>query len=194
MSLTSLVNPLLVSEKILLFSISDLDKEEIVSKKVGKYPHCKCETGNTLSQAWSHSLHFFSIVLFPPFSNASIFPNKRGNICLCSVTVMVVLENDSVWIVTTDKGQDDKFVTGEHESFTIIVVGWEIRDLALGSLPSQCHRAAAAAGHPRHCLTGHSWTWHRDIGFQLSITFSTFHPHTVHPMLSWCTVWVRPWQ
>lgn len=37
---------------------------------------------------------------------------------------MVVLENDSVWIVTTpDKGQDDKFVAGGRGSFTIIAVG-----------------------------------------------------------------------
>jgi len=37
---------------------------------------------------------------------------------------MVVLENDSIWIVTTpDKGQGDKFVTGEHASFAMIVAG-----------------------------------------------------------------------
>lgn len=131
-SLTSLVSPLLGSEKFLLFSMSDL---EIVSKKVAKCHHCKCETENSLSQAWSHSLHL-SIIGLSPFSPMQVFfPKKRRNIYLCSITVMVVLENDSVWIVTTpDKGQDDKFVAGERESSAVIAVGWEIRDLASGSM------------------------------------------------------------
>lgn len=43
-SLIVLVSPLLVSEKILLFSVSGLDKKEVVSKKVGKCPHCRCDT------------------------------------------------------------------------------------------------------------------------------------------------------
>ncbi|PKU49643.1 hypothetical protein llap_27 [Limosa lapponica baueri] len=62
---------------------------------------------------------------------------------------MVVLESDSVWIVTTpDKGQDDKFVMGEHESFTITIVG-ALVDLA--------HRHRFAALYhlqrlpPTHC-------------------------------------------
>lgn len=46
-SLSLLVSPLLVPEKVLRFSISDLDNKDSVAKKEGKFPHCKCEKGDT---------------------------------------------------------------------------------------------------------------------------------------------------
>lgn len=76
-SLSLLVSPLLVPEKVLLFSVSDLDNKEIVAKKEGKFLHCKCESGDILSQV---EVIFFlpAVLLFASFLEYKYFSIQKG--------------------------------------------------------------------------------------------------------------------
>lgn len=83
-SLSLLVSPLLIPGKVLLSGVSDLDNKEIVSKKVGKFPHCKCEKGDILSQVEAISL-LSAVLFFPPFLKCKYFSKAKGNyLCLLS--------------------------------------------------------------------------------------------------------------